>query len=272
MDIFSAVIYGLIQGLSEFLPISSSGHLALLPNWLGINDPGVLFDLSMHGGTALAVLLYFRKEVLSLTVCAWRLTLDLLFKRSLSFEGEKAYCVNLIMATVVTFIFVILAEDFSLYTRGSLWIAGNLLFFGILMGLSDYLGKNEDALKMNSVRPVTSFIIGLAQGVAIFPGVSRSGITLTAARFMGFSRKEAGPFIFILSLPVIFGGLIFKFKDMIGEDSSISLGALFIGIGVSFGVGLFAIHFFLRLLEKWGSYPFVLYRVILALILFIGSS
>ncbi len=254
-----AVIYGVIQGITEFLPVSSSGHLALIPYFLGAKDPGVFFDLSMHLGTALAVLISFRAEVRRLIDQSFLITNS----------AESVFARNFYIASLVTVFCVFglkgVAEN---YGRSPNMIAFNLVFFGLLMWLCDYLGKSNHNL-MKSPGYLRAALIGVSQSLAIFPGVSRSGITLSSSRLLGLSREDAASFSFLLSLPIIIGGFFYKLLGLYQTNAihSIQWHSVFIGITVSFLVGLLAIKFFMKLLSKVGLWVYFWYRLALAAII-----
>jgi len=264
MDFISTFLYGAIQGVTEFLPVSSSGHLALLPYVLKIKDPGVAFDLAMHVGTALAVMIYFYKELGKMTF-----ELFSMMKTRKITSPHGFYVVNMIVSTVVTVIFAFLFKDFAAtFGRGKNIIALNLFFFGLLMWIGDrFGGEGEDDTMSSSLSWTKAALIGFFQGLAIFPGVSRSGSTLTIARFLKFSREEASRYSFLLSLPIILGGFIHKLPEL-ASNGAISFADCFIGVVVSFVVGLITIHFFLKLIKKIGLGVFSLYRMILAVAIF----
>ena len=243
VSFFEILCYGLIQGLTEFFPVSSSGHLALLPHFLNIADPGLLFDLSMHVGTALAVIIYFRKDFLELVRAPF-----------------SPYMKNLIVATVTTFGLVLIIKNIaSEYGRTPQMIAWNLIIFGILLFVADKFSRKDQSLTLKK-----SMLIGLLQAVAIFPGVSRSGATLLMGRFMGLPRENAARFSFLLSVPVIVGGIVFKLPQFYKGNFTFEIVSCLSGIVISFVVGLSAIHFFLKIFVKVGMGVFCLYRIVLA--------
>ncbi|WP_127717615.1 undecaprenyl-diphosphatase UppP [Halobacteriovorax sp. HLS] len=264
MNFFDATIYGIIQGLTEFLPVSSSGHLALLPHLLTIEDPGVAFDLAMHLGTALAIILYFYRDIIILLRDSFQL---LNFKRQLTDGHRSAF--YMILATIATGVVAITLKDFAQdYGRNSTFIAINLFLFGALMWASDSLCKqSQEVVLKQKGQAKKAILIGLLQSVALFPGVSRSGITLTTARFMGISREEASKFSFLLSLPLIIGGAILKLPKAFSEQASFDVGTCLFGVFVSFIVGLLTIHFFLKFIKRIGLVPFALYRFAIAIII-----
>lgn len=256
-----AIFYGFIQGLTEFLPVSSSGHLAIVPFFFELKDPGVIFDLMMHLGTALAVILYFRKEVMDLI----KQTILLIVKRN---TKETVFVQNFIAATASSFILILLIKKLAFeYGRSPTLIAINLFVFGALMYIADRK-KSVGIDLTKSIDFKRSIIIGLTQSFAVFPGVSRSGITLTSSRFLGLGRVEASRFSFLLSLPVIIGSVVFKLPDVIkGEATYAGFDIMLIGIVSSFVFGLITIHFFLKLIANLGLGLFFVYRAILAVVL-----
>ena len=259
MNYLEGIVYGLIQGLAEFLPISSSGHLALLPYFLKIEDPGVLFDLSMHLGTALSILIYFRKKIINLI-------LELVdFVKG---KREKYEAINMVLSTLSSFVLILIIKDTALsFGRTPLIIAFNLFLFGLIMWLFDKFMSKSQALLMKDFRPFNAFIIGLSQAFAIFPGVSRSGITLTAARALGLSRKEGTEYSFLLALPIILAGFAYKLPEFYNGDTNFDLMICLCGMIVSFLTGIITIHYFLKFISKMGLFIFFVYRAILGLLI-----
>jgi undecaprenyl-diphosphatase len=269
MDFSIALLYGLIQGVSEFLPVSSSGHLALLPYFMTMQDPGVAFDLCMHLGTALAVLVYFRTTVLDMT----RVLPEALTRLD-SKAPQVLFVRYFIMATLASVLVILCLKPVASYARHPGFIAFNQAFFGILLWLADrrqrLIGRAEDQVPFYQALGQTKVacLIGVAQAFAIFPGVSRSGITLTASYGMGLGRKEAGTFSFLLSLPIIIAGAVVEMPHLLnGEGVSVPSSALLVGLVTSFVVGLATIHFFMLLIARINLGWFTLYRLGLAVIL-----
>jgi len=251
-----AVIYGMIQGITEFLPVSSSGHLALIPYFLGSKDPGVFFDLAMHIGTALAVIVSFRHK------------LFLLLEQTLNIKTDEKshFARNFYFASLITVIFVFFIKGYAeSFGRSPHWIAFNLVFFGAIMWACDYWGKKEIDL-FHKTDFLRSGLIGLSQSFAIFPGVSRSGITLSSSRLLGLSREAAASFSFLLSLPIIIGGFFYKLLGLIKDNALLEIDWVSVGVGiaVSFIIGLLTIKFFMSLLSKVGLGIYFWYRLILA--------
>lgn len=261
MDVLSAIIYGFIQGLTEFLPVSSSGHLALLPRLLSIKDPGIVFDLSMHVGTACSIALYFKKQIKGYLIDLLRC----LKQKSVDVEGRVA--VNMVVATMTTFFFALFFKPLTeQYGRSQFLIALNLLIFGAVMWAADHFGRTkEDKMKEMTMMELTGY--GLFQALAIFPGVSRSGITLTYSRLIGMNRAEATTFSFLLALPLIMAGFILKMPALADPHASFDIRTFVIGITVSFVVGILTIHYFLKMIKKVGLGFFALYRIVLGVIL-----
>ncbi len=256
-----AVIYGFIQGISEFLPVSSSGHLALLPKFFNISDPGVIFDLVMHLGTAFAVIIYYHKDIKKLLVEFVTIVKERSLRTGFFFQ-------NFTLATFCSFLFILLIKNFALeFGRTGTLIGANLIFFGILMFLSDLKKEDKTISLVEDRNYLKAIIIGMSQSFAIFPGVSRSGITLTSARFMRLSRLEASRFSFLLSLPIILGSIAYKLPDILsGQAVNVDLSVILIGIVSSFLFGILTIHFFLKVISKMGLWIFALYRVIIGLL------
>lgn len=254
MNYFDAIVYGITQGLTEFLPVSSSGHLALLPYLLKITDPGVSFDLAMHLGTALSILFYFKSDV----------------KKHLHALGQlkdQHETRNMVVATISTFIFALIFKPLTQeFGRDPKMIAFNLIFFGALMLLADVYFKQTPGVGKN-MSYLKSVTYGFFQSLAIFPGVSRSGVTLTYSRLISMSRDEATRFSFLLALPLIFAGFILKLPEMMAADASFSIMTCFFGIVISFISGIVTIHFFLKIIKKIGLWIFFIYRLILGICL-----
>jgi undecaprenyl-diphosphatase len=263
MHTYEAAIYGIIQGLSEFLPISSSGHLALLPHVMKIQDPGVVFDLMMHLGTGFAVLFYFRSDI-------WKYMKT--FTPALvnfSIGGEDRWFVrNFIFSTFVSVLAILMLLPLSKMARDPSIIVINLIVFGTILWIADVVNrkrqKHWDSPFLHEMNWKLAGLIGLAQSVAIFPGVSRSGITLSVALLLGMKRKDAGAFSFLLSLPIIFAGILKEIPDLMKEQDPAGLLALLTGITTSFIVGWCTIHFFMKLIGKMQLGYFAIYRWMIA--------
>jgi undecaprenyl-diphosphatase len=269
MTAFEAILYGIIQGLSEFLPVSSSGHLALLPHVVKIEDPGVVFDLMMHLGTALAVVVYFRHDIIRYVKTFTPKLVDLK-----SGNTDQWFVRNFTFATFVSVLAIVMLVPVSKFARDPWIIILNLSLFGLLLWIGDRANRKM-AVHLNA--PMESGmqwrlagLIGLAQAFAIFPGVSRSGITLTIALLLGMKRKEAGAFSFLLSLPIIFAGILKEIPDIMKNPGESRVMLLLIGISTSFIVGLLTVHFFMKLISKIQLGYFTIYRWILAFLMYLS--
>jgi len=260
------ILYGVVQGLTEFLPVSSSGHLALIPHFFQLKDPGVAFDLAMHVGTAMAVIGYFWKDLRGLFISTLRICTSTIKQRNLDEVQHHPFLLNLLVASGATFVGAMALKNLAAqYGRSPMVISLNLIVVGIIMWVVDIRAKNipqQGIISQTAIR--RSLLIGMSQSLAVWPGVSRSGATLTMARMLGISRREATAFSFLLGLPIILGGMLLKLKDF---HQDISLTVCLVGIAVSFLVGLLAIHFFLKFVEKIGLVPFSIYRILLGFVL-----
>lgn len=266
MDIFQAIVLGIVQGLGEFLPISSTAHLVLTPYFFGWDDPGLAFDVALHAGTLVAVLGYFWRDWIGILKSAVN-HLGLKFQ----FESRNhldVYSSNLLWLLIVATIPGALAgyflEDYAKGVfRHPLVIAFTLSFVGLLLYAADKFLKHKKEIK--DVTVWDSIIIGIAQAVAIIPGVSRSGATMTAGLWTGLSREGAARFSFLMSTPIILGATLAQFPDFFNgtfETLPLTFGVLASAIS-----GYLAIAFLLRFLQKYGFAVFVWYRIILALVI-----
>lgn len=260
MEFLHILFLAILQGLTEFLPISSSAHLILPSKLLGWSDQGLLFDIAVHLGTLSAVLLYFRRDI-SLIILSWCRS----WSGSPSAESRMAW--YLIGATIPVGVFgFVFNESIELHLRSVSIIALTTIFFGLLLGLADKISdkKGSSAMDMTQFSWSRAMIVGLAQVLALIPGTSRSGITITAALMLGFTRQAAARFSFLLSIPVIFSSGLFKAMEF-SDSYSLHLNELLSGILISGITAFLTIHFFLHLLNRIGLMPFVWYRLILGI-------
>ena len=262
MDTLQTVLLALLQGLTEFLPISSSAHLILLPRLLGWGDQGLAFDVAVHVGTLLAVVLYFRHDVQRL-FAAW---LHSCLERRMSADARLAWLV--LLGTVpVAVAGLVLHDVIETYLRLPLVIALATIGFGILLGLADWRGRqsrNEIALTVPDV-----IWIGLAQALALVPGTSRSGITMTAALALGLTRSAAARFSFLLSIPVILMAGGYESLKLVQQLEPVAWGSILMGTAIAAASAYLCIHFFMRLIERVGMLPFVIYRLLLGAFLLV---
>ncbi|WP_299082690.1 undecaprenyl-diphosphate phosphatase [uncultured Paraglaciecola sp.] len=264
MTLFEIIILAIIQGLTEFLPISSSAHLILPSEVLGWNDQGLAYDVAVHVGSLLAVMIYFREDI-------WRLA-KAWFSSGLSAnqtqDSRLAWWIILGTLPAVMFGFA-LKDIIEIYTRSALVIATTTIGFGLLLWYADSRAKQHKTI--HQITWKNTLFIGLAQAVAIIPGTSRSGITMTAGLMMGLDRESAARFSFLLSIPVILGAGLLKTLDLLQSPNVIDWYALLFGAAFSFVSAYACIYLFLAWIAKIGMLPFVIYRLILgtALLLFV---
>ncbi|MCG8670380.1 MAG: undecaprenyl-diphosphate phosphatase [Pseudomonadales bacterium] len=265
MDWFQAVVLALVQGLTEFLPVSSSAHLILPSQLLGWPDQGLAFDVAVHLGTLVAVVTYFRQDIASVI----QGLLKTAQTREMNTEAQLgvAVVVGTIPAVIIGFLFKDFIEQ---NLRSSMVIAFTTIFFGLLLWQADKAGKR--VLKMESLKANKALVIGVAQALALIPGTSRSGITMTAALMLGFDRTTSARFSMLLSIPLIVAASLLKMLDLLASTAPVPW--LMIGLGMIVAtVSAYAcIHYFLKLLEQMGMLPFVIYRLLLGgfLLFFIG--
>jgi undecaprenyl-diphosphatase len=251
LSTLQAAILGLVQGLGEFLPISSSAHLVLIPWLFKWNDPGLTFDIALHIGTLIAVAIYFWKDWLKL------ITKGLTDVRST--EGKLFW--YLVAATIPgAVVGFLLEKKAETIFREPVLIATMLILLGVLLYWADRRGVKH--IEMNRITFRTSLFIGLSQALAIIPGVSRSGITMTMGLLMGLTREGAARFSFLLAAPIIFGAALVKLPFLISNPSIITINFI-IGILVSFVIGILSIGFLLRYVQTRNFLPFAWYRFIL---------
>lgn len=250
MSIIQAIIYGIIQGLGEFLPISSTAHITLLPWFFGWKDPGLEFDIAMHMGTLIAVVIFFWKDWIKLIKAG--------LTDVKSSEGRLFWYI--ILACVPGGIFGVLFEDQIATTfRNPILIGVMLIAMGILLYVADKFFESKVQLKEIGLK--RSFLIGVSQALAMFPGVSRSGITMAAGRAMGVKREDAARFTFLLSTPFIFLSGVYKAKDLVSV--SVETAPFIAAIVTSAIVGALSIKFLLNYLKRRGFGIFTVYRLIL---------
>ncbi|EKF75089.1 bacitracin resistance protein BacA/undecaprenol kinase [Alcanivorax hongdengensis A-11-3] len=256
MDVFQALVLALIQGLTEFLPISSSAHLILPSRLLGWPDQGLAFDVAVHLGTLMAVVFYYRRDLNDMLVGSGRA----LQQRRMNPPLRLALWVAL--ATVPAVLAGLLGDRWiEDNLRSVLVIATTTLVFGALLWMADAWGRQQRGLEQLGWRSV--LLIGLAQALALIPGTSRSGITMTAALALGLRRTEAARFSFLLSVPVILGAALLKSRDLLAQPQPVDWTLMALGVVVSAVTAYLTIVFFIRLLERVGMLPFVIYRLLL---------
>lgn len=258
MTILQSIILGIVQGLTELLPISSSAHLNLIPwilNWTSspeFNKAFEAFDVALHSGTLLAILIFFFKDWIKLIIGGF----NQVVKKERTPEGKMFWYI--VLATIPGGAIGFLLDHFlEGYLEKPIIIAIALIVMGIILYLVDKNCKSETEYEHMSLKQ--TFLIGLSQCLAFIPGVSRSGVTMTAGRAMGVKRESAAKYSFMLSAPIVFAATIYKLKDFVLSIPFI------IGVFTSFVVGIFVIKFLLEYLKKGNFKIFAIYRVIIGL-------
>jgi undecaprenyl-diphosphatase len=254
MNIIQAIVLGLLQGATEFIPVSSSGHLVLVPWLLGWDSPGLVFDTVVHWGTLVAVLAYFWRDWLAL-IRAW---LQGLVQRDWRDPLARLMWL-LIVGSIPAAVLGFVLEDFfeSLFGKPA-WVAVFMLVTASLLTLGELLGGRSR--KMDDLRWPDALVIGLAQASAIAPGISRSGATISAGLFRGLERDVAARFSFLLATPIIFGAGLFKLTDLGAmADPAAQIPVLVAGFLAAAVAGYVCIWVLLRYLQRGSLYPFAIY-------------
>ena len=261
MDIVSGAILGVVQGLTEFLPISSSGHLILAREVLGLESQyGLSFDAVLQLATSLAVLLYFRHDFFRLFKSAVGFVLGKTLERL-----DRILLLALIFGTIPAVALGLLLEGYMETTFRSAELVGFTLLLGaLLFYIAEKVAKQNE-----TITPKKGFIVGLFQSLALIPGMSRSGMTISGGLFLGLKREEAARFGFMLAFPIIFGSGAMKLTELGLNGGLADIGvALLLGAIFAFFVGIAAIHYLLKYLKNHTLNVFIVYRVVLAFIIF----
>lgn len=257
MTVFQALVLGILQGLAEFLPISSSAHLALAPWLFGWPEPGLAVDVALHVGTLVAVLVYFRDEWMKLVVAALQIVRTRRIQRV-----EQRRVIYLIVATIPGAIAGLLLNDYAESTfRSPALIASALAVMGVVLWLVDAIRPANRPLE--SIGWSDAILIGLAQAAALLPGVSRSGATITAGRALSFDRASAATFSFLMSMPIIAAAAIFKVPHLLRSGGASM--PLLVGVLASAGSGWLAIAIVMRYVRSHSYGVFAAYRVVIGL-------
>ncbi len=258
LDFLKAVVLGLIQGLTEFLPISSSAHLRIFPELFGWGDPGAAFTAVIQIGTELAVLIYFRKDIWRIGSAWVRAIWDPAWR---GHEDARMGWFVIIGSLPIVALGILLKDTIESDFR-SLWIIGTtLIVMGVVLGIADRVGRNERA--MGQMTWKHAVLLGLAQAAALVPGVSRSGATISMGRFLNYEREAATRFAFLLAIPAVVGAGLFELKEIPGGDNAYGPVPTLVATVVSFIVGYAAIAWLLKYVSTRSYLPFVIYRVLL---------
>jgi undecaprenyl-diphosphatase len=272
MDWLQIVFLSLLQGLTEFLPVSSSAHLVLpaqLTNW---PDQGLAFDVAVHFGTLIAVLAYFRSDLLNMLwavsrspsligIVGWRTVI----RQTAAHDRDLDLVFKLAIATLPVVIVGFASKDFiETQLRTIPVIATTTMLFGALLWYADRRSSSRSIVEWRD-----ALWIGFAQILALIPGTSRSGITITVALLIGLNRVSAARFSFLLSIPAIAGAQLLLTKDLVATEGSINLLPILVGALIAFASAYASIHFFIRLLDRFGMTPYVVYRLLLGTVLWL---
>ena len=266
LTLWQALLLGILQGATEFLPVSSSGHLVILPHLLDWPDPGLVLDTVLHLGTMVAVVFYFWRELWSLALAA----AESLRERSLD-DPQARIAWGLLLATIPTaFIGWLLEERIEELFQAPQAAGGFLLVTALLLLLAEYRGRQQRDLETLSWRD--ALLIGLAQTLAIAPGLSRSGTTIAAGLLLGYRRAEATRFSFLLSVPIILGSGLYQLLKLTGDAGAAtsSSGAMLVGFLAAAVTGYLAIAGFLALVRRQSLWPFAAYCAALGLLVVTG--
>lgn len=257
-DLLQVVVLSIVQGLTEFLPVSSSAHLIVVPKLFGWSDQGLFFDVALHFGTLLAVLAYFRADLKTIATDLYKW----IYSRKLTPHGHLG--IQMGLATIPVGITGLLLHDaIETHLRSPIVVGITAISFGLILYASDLRAKTATA----QVGYRQAILIGFAQILALIPGTSRSGITLTAGLALGLNRHLAARFSFLISIPLMLSATLFEVLKVKTEVMPFSWVELSLGVALSALCAFACIHYFLKLIERLGVGPFVIYRVLLGLFL-----
>jgi undecaprenyl-diphosphatase len=250
ISIFQSICLGVVQGLTEFLPISSSGHLVFFQSLFGLKEPPIFFDVMLHIGTLLSVVVYFRRDILGIT----KGVVSTLRRKEENRKEAKLF-LWIILASIPTGLMGLFFKDWfeSFFSKPKL-VGGMLVLTGLILWLTRWAKK--EGKPIGRMRWFDAILIGIAQGVAIIPGISRSGATISTGLFSGLDRELSGKFSFLLSIPAILGATLLEFK---GFDTASGWGTALIGAAVAFGVGILALTPLIRIIKMGKMFNFSYY-------------
>jgi undecaprenyl-diphosphatase len=267
LNYLEAILLGIVQGLTEFLPISSSAHLRIVSAMAGWGDPGAAFTAVTQLGTELAVLLYFGKDIIRIAK-AWFASLPA--RRWPEDPDARMGWLVIFGSMPIVILGLLLENPIDSAFRDLRLIAINLIIFGVILGLVDRLSRSDRELDQLTVKH--GIVYGFAQAMALLPGVSRSGGTITAGRLLGYSREAATRYAFLLAIPAVFGSGIYKLKDIGEGDGGTGWGPTIAATIVAFIVGYAVIAWLMRYLKTRSYTPFVVYRIALGVLVIVLVS
>ena len=266
MGWFEALILGIVQGLTEFLPVSSSAHILIVSQLFGWNDPGAAFTAVTQIGTECAVLLYFRKDILSI-IRTWGRSL---VNPALRRNHEALMGWYIIIGTIpVVILGIAFADQIETVARNLWLVACTLIIFGLILGLADRIGRKQKTLA--SLNSGQGIMFGIGQAFALIPGVSRSGATISTGLFLGFTREAAARYSFLLAIPAVLGSGLYEARK-IGSDASVAWGPTIVATLIAFVIGYLVIAWLLRWVSTRSFTPFVIYRVALGVVVMVLLS
>jgi undecaprenyl-diphosphatase len=250
MSFIEIVVLGVLQGFTEFLPISSSAVILLTPLFFNWSANSLEFDIALHAGSLMAILWAFRKEI----------------KSGLT---SRVWLTNIAIASApLIFVVLIIPDNLLLALRDARLIAFTLVFWGIFLWLADiYQKRNKNQISIMEISPRKAIFIGLFQALALIPGSSRSGMTMTAGLFTNLNRAETARFSFLLSIPALFGAAIFGLKEIVFSPLPIDYLAMISGALISFLTGIATIHFFMKYIQTVGYWTFAIIRFMMAILI-----
>jgi undecaprenyl-diphosphatase len=265
VDFFRAVVLGVLQGLTEFLPISSSAHLAIFPKFFGWDDPGAAYTAVVQIGTEVAVVLYFWRDIWTIG-SGW---VRGIFSSAAREAPEWRMGWFVIIGSMPIVLLGLVLQDLIDREFRNLWVIGTtLIVLGIVLGIAERVGRKTSPIESMTMRH--AILLGLAQAGALVPGVSRSGATISMGLFLGYERAAATRYAFLLAIPAVLGAGVYKLKDIPGGENAYGTGPTIVGTVVSFVVGIAVIHWLLKFVSTRSYAPFVVYRVALGtLVLFL---
>ena len=266
-----ALILGIVQGLTEFLPISSSAHIRIVGEFMNkAQDPGARFTAITQIGTELAVLIYFRNDIKAIAF-SWFRKVVLRADLNVEEKGQARMGWLIIIGSVPIVALGYLGRDIITNDLRSLWlIASVMIIFGLILGIADKYGKSDKTLQQLNTKH--GLLYGVAQAMALVPGVSRSGATIAMGRFLGYSRDAALRYSFLLAIPAVFGSGLYQLKDAFSSSAApnvFSIPETFAATAVAFGVGYLVIAWLLKFVSTKSFMPFIIYRVILGFVILI---
>lgn len=266
-EIIKAIILGITQGITEFLPISSTAHLRIVPAIFGWEDPGAAYTAVIQIGTMLAVIIYFLKDLIKI----YSKVLSNLLNKKFITDLDSKLGWYIIIGTIPIGVFGLILEDLiENEFRSLLVIALSLIFFALILLIAEKTSRKN--LDLSNITLGKALIVGIAQVFALVPGASRSGVTITGGLFAGFNRETAARFSFLLSVPAIFLSGVYEFYKIFPELTNEGAVSLFVGTVFSFISGILAIEFLLRFLRTHSTYIFIWYRIALGIFLMILLS